>query len=425
MRDTDPGIGIYPLSYFSPYDHQTGTIDVTSDTRVFHHFMKSWVDEHCPPESLPRIAILIPTLGRAEGLKRCLESIDKLYYPKHRVTVVVDDTEGTVPKKVNRMYREKSVFDAFVYAANDMEFEPYSLYRAAVASKSHGLVTFSSGPLYVDGGNICEHFLITRALVHRLGEEIFSEKFHHVGCDNLLWAKAEKLGQAFRCEDAKVIHHHFSKGETMDWVYRLGWSRVEADRAVLKEELEKLKEEPKKQSPPILSADAKCEVIIEYGKTYGATVLVETGTYMGYTLDHVKDHFYRVYSIELSNDLYRQAMEKFKDDPKVYLFLGDSGKLLDELLPWWYAATGKTLFWLDAHYSFPGTARGEIDTPIMQELEAIIAHCPHSTVLIDDARCFDGTNAYPKLEDLKQYLAEKAPHWHFELKDDIIRLFEK
>ena len=47
-RDEDPGIGIYPLDYFSPYDWQTGIIDVTADTRVFHHFMKSWVDESLP-----------------------------------------------------------------------------------------------------------------------------------------------------------------------------------------------------------------------------------------------------------------------------------------------------------------------------------------------------------------------------------------
>ena len=425
MRDTDPGIGIYPLNYFSPYDHQTGTIDVTSDTRVFHHFMKSWVDEHCPSEILPRVAILIPTLGREQGLKRCLESIDRLYYPKHLLTVVVDDHEGTVPKKVNQMYRENMGFDAFVYAANDMEFDPYSLYRAAVASKGHGLVAFNGGPLYADNGNICEHFLITGVLVHQLGDEIFSEKFHHVGCDNLLWAKADRLGQAFRCEDAKVVHHHFSKGETMDWVYRLGWSHMAVDRAVLKEELERLKEEPPKHDPPTLSAEAKCEVIIEYGKTYGATVLVETGTYMGYTLEHTKDHFYRAYSMELSSELYQKAMEKFKDDPKVHLLFGDSGELLGELLPWCPATTEKTLFWLDAHYSFPGTARGKLDTPIMQELEAIIAHCSYSVVLIDDARCFDGTHSYPKLDDLKKYLAERAPWWDFELKDDIVRLCEK
>ena len=138
------------------------------------------------------------------------------------MTVVVDDGEGTVPQKVNRMYREsRESADVFVYLANDTEILPYSLYYAVLASREHGLVTFNSGPLYTDRGNICEHFLITKELAEKLGE-IFCERMHHVGVDNLLFFKAEKLGQAVRCEEAKVVHHHFSKGENMDWVYQTG-----------------------------------------------------------------------------------------------------------------------------------------------------------------------------------------------------------
>jgi hypothetical protein len=48
---------------------------------------------------------------------------------------------------------------------------------------------------------------------------------------------------------------------------------------------------------------------------------------------------------------------------------------------------------LDGRYSEGCTARGETNTPILQELEAIFAFCPIWVVLIDDARHFDGTDS--------------------------------
>jgi tetratricopeptide (TPR) repeat protein len=203
---------------------------------------KQYYDPASEEEILPKLAILLPTLGRPEGLERCLESIRKSFYPKDLITVYTDDdAEASVPVKVNRLAKAHLDVDAYVYAANDVVFETFSLRDAARASKEHGLVAFNSGDLYPDQGNICEHFIITKNLVDKLGE-IFCERFHHVGCDNLLWAKASKLGQAYRCEAAIIKHHHFAKGEPMDAVYERGWSQVEQDRAILKEELAKLED---------------------------------------------------------------------------------------------------------------------------------------------------------------------------------------
>ena len=235
LADKSKIVMLSPDSFF-PYNWQTCRTTITPNTLVFHHYAKSWVLPEFNP--LPLVSIIIPTLGRPVGLQRCIDSIQRLNYPRHRVETIVVEGPETVPEKVKRGL-ELSHGNLIVYAANDMEFTPDSLWLAVDASKKHGLVSFASGPLYPDNGNICEHFLIRRDMIEKVGE-IFSTRFHHVGCDNLLWAKCSALGEAYRCEPARVIHHHFTAGAEMDDVYQKGWSKVEEDREILREELEGL-----------------------------------------------------------------------------------------------------------------------------------------------------------------------------------------
>lgn len=39
----NPGIMIYPPEYFTPYDHQQNTINITENSYVYHHFAKTWI----------------------------------------------------------------------------------------------------------------------------------------------------------------------------------------------------------------------------------------------------------------------------------------------------------------------------------------------------------------------------------------------
>jgi len=186
---------------------------------------------------LPKVSFIIPHLGREEGLQRCIESIRKLNYPQEKVEMVIVDGEDTVPKKVAEGL-ERATGEVIVYAANDMEFTPDSVILAYILStKGYGLVAFNSGtPEH-------EHFLITRALIEKLGGQIFDTDFHHVGVDNYLWGQAVKLNQATKCEEAIVIHHHFSLDGEMDEVYERGWKHADSDRALLKEKLARLEVE--------------------------------------------------------------------------------------------------------------------------------------------------------------------------------------
>lgn len=191
-------------------------------------------------EELPSVSIIIPTL-RPEGLERLLKSIEVLNYPKDKIETITlpDEPRIGVAKRVAEGVK-KATGTLMVYAADDMEFEPNTLIAALQEMRIAGkqFCAFNSGPLSPDKGNICEHFIIHKDLVAELGG-IFDTDFHHVGVDNLLWARIEKKGQALRSKHAKVKHHHFSQGAEMDDVHRIGWeaARVEEDRALLNKKL--------------------------------------------------------------------------------------------------------------------------------------------------------------------------------------------
>ena len=196
---------------------------------------------------LPRISILIPTLGRPEGLQKCKDSIEKLTYDlKGSIEVLSEEDEPRmgVAKRLNGLVA-KSTGEYLVYASNDIEFTPDSLMLAYLKMKREDLdlVAFNTGELLPDEGNICEHFMITKKFVdEKLGGKIFCEDMNHVGVDNLLWAQAKKYGKAERCVEAVVIHNHFTRGANFDSTYALGWDeeKVKQDREKLKVKLDNL-----------------------------------------------------------------------------------------------------------------------------------------------------------------------------------------
>lgn len=181
-------------------------------------------------------------------------------------------------------------------------------------------------------------------------------------------------------------------------------------------QLKKWKQQGCPLPPPHI---VKQVAIKEYRASFGYTVLVETGTYLGEMVEAQKRRFDRVYSIELSEPLHLRATKRFKRDKHVTIVLGDSGKMLPSILS---KLEEPAIFWLDGHYSDGITARGEKDCPIFEELNAIFDGKPLDHVLlIDDARCFVGQGDYPTIEALTEYVLTKRKHYQLEVKNDIIR----
>lgn len=116
---------------------------------------------------------------------------------------------------------------------------------------------------------------------------------------------------------------------------------------------------------------AKRRRVLGLARRYECSVFVETGTFQGDMVQAVLRDFERIYSIELGEDLWRNARERFAAEPRVTLLQGDSARVLGEILA---VVDRPCLFWLDGHYSAGITARGDRDTPVAEELARIWAH---------------------------------------------------
>jgi hypothetical protein len=170
--------------------------------------------------------------------------------------------------------------------------------------------------------------------------------------------------------------------------------------------------------PPV-----KRMVVSSYLERFHLGHFIETGTHLGDTLaDVARNGSVACTSIELSDAYFHGAAQRFRNYPNVMLKHGDSAAVLPECVR---GLQTPALFWLDGHYSGGNTARGGVDTPVSAELSAILdSPIKAHVILIDDARCFDGTNTYPCLEALLHTIRQSG-HYDIEVSADIIRLTPK
>lgn len=194
---------------------------------------------------MPEILIMIPHIEntREEGLLKCISSIMKQGYPGELFDVAIRAGNETVPEKIDKLVKGDKKYDYYVYAANDMIFQPGSLRTAIIESitLNKGLVSFNEGPVYPDLGNINTHFVIRRDLIDKLQDhQIFHLDFKHYGCDNFLYQQCNNMGQFYHSEAAKITHNHFTKGANFDEVYEKANSTREQDVETLKKKMSTL-----------------------------------------------------------------------------------------------------------------------------------------------------------------------------------------
>jgi hypothetical protein len=158
------------------------------------------------------------------------------------------------------------------------------------------------------------------------------------------------------------------------------------------------------------------------------TVFVETGTYLGKTAFNASHYFKEVHTIELSKELYKNALSLYSNS-NISFYLGDSSVVLPLLLR---RIDKKIILWLDGHYSGPHTAKGSNNTPIMQELDAIEkSGIKDSIILIDDIRIFlEGlpeaphiSQGYPTVDEVLKKLYTINPAYQIVFFGDILLVF--
>jgi hypothetical protein len=118
---------------------------------------------------------------------------------------------------------------------------------------------------------------------------------------------------------------------------------------------------------------------------------VETGTYRGGTTRKLAGLFPSVVTIEISEKLHREAVERLKDLPGVDARHGHSAQVLTDVR----LSEAPTLYYLDGHWSAGSTGGEEDQCPVLGEIAAIGPGHPDDFLIIDDARLFTSAPEAP------------------------------
>jgi hypothetical protein len=149
-------------------------------------------------------------------------------------------------------------------------------------------------------------------------------------------------------------------------------------------------------SPPAI---AKQRHLLNALKSRGHRIFVEAGTYRGATTAFFVPHVDQVISVELHNDLFAAARQRFANYPNVTLVHGDSLIEIPKIVA---DCSSPPLVFLDGHFSGEGTAQGEEMEPAESTLRRLADVTPAgTTIVIDDLRLFgSGLVGFPQLDEI-------------------------
>jgi len=145
----------------------------------------------------------------------------------------------------------------------------------------------------------------------------------------------------------------------------------------------------------------KMNLLLCLANQINAKCFIETGSYMGDTIRHMKNRFDKLYSLELADFFAAPLIKEFKNHSNVEIIVGDSAKTLPKIIG---LLNQPTLFWLDAHFSGGDTEGGSF-VPTTSEIITISGNMKASHIIaIDDMINFNGENGYPTVKELEGQL---------------------
>ena len=161
--------------------------------------------------------------------------------------------------------------------------------------------------------------------------------------------------------------------------------------------------------------------ILKKHPDFKPNIFVETGTYKGLTIFPMSKYFKSLYTIEINENSYNYCVNeaKKKNINNINFFLGDSKNEMGKIIKNINKNKNQTIFFLDAHVTDNKTGftgKGEVDVPVLFELETICKNYIGSgIIIIDDARLL-GSN------DMK---ATAGADWSQVTLDNIKKSFDK
>jgi hypothetical protein len=168
--------------------------------------------------------------------------------------------------------------------------------------------------------------------------------------------------------------------------------------------------------PSPASPEVKHALVARFATT--ASNLIETGTFEGDMIEAQRQRYARLVTIEMADDLWAKARQRFANYPHISVLHGDSANILPDALK---LCPGATVFWLDGHYSGGITAGSDAKPPILHELSMIAERRNDADViLIDDARLFGWRQGYPRISTVQQFVREHFPHHELRVESDVI-----
>lgn len=172
----------------------------------------------------------------------------------------------------------------------------------------------------------------------------------------------------------------------------------------------------------------KQKLVLRAGRLFNIKTFVETGTYHGDMTAASRKWYDDVYSIELKEEFYKKAVERFAHDDHVEIINGHSAEKLKEVA---MRLQEPAVFWLDAHGGAAAVHNGEMEpAPVKAELDAILTspHYRDHVVLIDDVHTFVkdvkwGAGVWKDIEEYRVRWLADHPDWIWKVKDNVLRIY--
>jgi glycosyltransferase involved in cell wall biosynthesis len=155
-------------------------------------------------------------------------------------------------------------------------------------------------------------------------------------------------------------------------------------------------------------ATAKRAHLLSLFHARGHRTLLESGTFVGDTVEYFMPHAARIISVEVEPKLFADAQRKFLGVPNVELVFGDALHLIPGIVD---ELEDPPLIWLDGHFSEGVTGSGDEIEPAASILASLgaVRTPAGTTIVVDDLRLFGLHPDFPGLDELVQRARQGFP----------------